>query len=136
MSAAEAGVSRACPSKWKNRYDTHGEAGLQDHPSVPLVLADPDPPDVVERIEQLRRNHKWSARRIALELVNQGVRVSERTVNRWPARLGIDRRRFLDPGGSAGRRPSKRIVARQHHRHGHAGEKAADHGATAHRQPG
>lgn len=30
------GVGRACPSKWKNWYDMHGEAGLQDHPSVPL----------------------------------------------------------------------------------------------------
>ncbi|MEV6775257.1 helix-turn-helix domain-containing protein [Streptomyces syringium] len=28
--AAEAGVTRACPSQWKNRYDTYGEAGLRD----------------------------------------------------------------------------------------------------------
>ncbi|EFE64770.1 transposase [Streptomyces viridosporus ATCC 14672] len=105
-------------------------------PERPTVLTAPDPPDAVERIEQLRRDNKWFARRIAIELVNQGVRVGERTVSRWPARLGIDRCRFPDPGGSAGRRPSKRIVARQHHRHGHAGEKAAGHGTTAHRQPG
>ncbi len=109
--AAEAGVSRACLSKWKNRYDTHGEAGLRDRPSVPLCSPTQIPPDVVERIEQLRRDNKWSARRITLELASQGVRISERTVGRWLARLGISQRRFLDPDGSTNRRP-KRIVAR------------------------
>lgn len=28
--AAEAGVTRACLSQWKHRYDTYGEAGLRD----------------------------------------------------------------------------------------------------------
>ncbi len=110
--AAEAGVSRACLSKWKNRYDTHGEVRLQHRSSVPRSSPTQTPPDVVERIEHLRRNNKWSARRITLELANQGVRISERTVGRWPARLGIHHRRFPDPDGSANRRPSKWIVAR------------------------
>ncbi|WP_030317787.1 IS481 family transposase [Streptomyces flavochromogenes] len=110
--AAEAGVSRACLSKWKNRYDQYGELGLQDRPSVPRSSPTQTPPDVVERIERLRRDNKWSARRITLELANQGVRISERTVGPWLARLGINHRRFLDPDGSANRRPSKRIVAR------------------------
>ncbi|MBT2493308.1 IS481 family transposase [Streptomyces sp. ISL-96] len=110
--AAEAGVSRACLSKWKNRYDTYGEAGLQDRSSVPHSSPTQTSPEVVERIEQLRRDNKWSARRIALELANQGVQISERTVGRWLARLGINHRRFLDPDGSINRRPSQRIVAR------------------------
>lgn len=110
--AAEAGVSRACLSKWKNQYDTHGEVGLQDRPSVPRSSPTQTPPDVVERIERVRRDNKWSARRITLELAGQGVQISERTVGRWLARLGINLRRFLDPDGSANRRPSKRIVAR------------------------
>lgn len=50
--------------------------------------------------------------RITLELAGQGAQISERTVGRWPARLGINHRRFLDPDGSANRRPSQRIVAR------------------------
>lgn len=50
--------------------------------------------------------------RIALELEGQGVRISERTVGRWLARLGINHRRFLDPDGSVNRRSQKRIVAR------------------------
>lgn len=110
--AAEAGVSRACLSKWKNRYDTHGEVGLQDRPSVPRSSPAQTPPDVVERIERLRRDNKWSARQITLELAGQGVQISERTVGRWLAPLGINHLRFHDPDGSANRRPSKRIVAR------------------------
>jgi hypothetical protein len=110
--AAEAGVSRACLSKWKNRYDTQGEVVLQDRPSVPGSSPPQTPPDVVERIKRLRRDNKWSARRITLELAGQGVQISERTVGRWLARLGINRRRFLDPDSSVNRRPSKRIMAR------------------------
>lgn len=52
--AAEAGVSRACLSAWRNRYDTHGELGLQDRPSVPRSSPTQTPPDVIERIERLR----------------------------------------------------------------------------------
>lgn len=33
--AAEMGVSRACASKWVNRWRRHGELGLHDRPSVP-----------------------------------------------------------------------------------------------------
>lgn len=110
--AAEGGVSRACLSKWKSRYDQYGEAGLRDRSSAPHFSPTQTPPDVVERIERLRRDNKGSARRIALEPANQGVRISERTVGRRPARLGINHRRFLDPDGSADRRPPKRIVAR------------------------
>jgi transposase InsO family protein len=109
--AAEAGVSRGCLSKWKNRYDRLGEAGLADRSSVPHRSPTQTPEDVVARIEQLRREHKWSARRIALELAADGHRVSERTVGRWLQRLGISRRRYLDPGGESNRRPGT-ITAR------------------------
>ncbi|WP_329417476.1 helix-turn-helix domain-containing protein [Streptomyces sp. NBC_01268] len=110
--AAEAGVSRACLSTWKSRYDTYDEAGLQDHSSVPHSSPSQTPPEVVERIERLRRDNEWSARRIALELTNQGVRISERTVGRWPVRPGTNHRRYLDPDGSINRHPSQQIVAR------------------------
>lgn len=33
--AAEMGISRACASKWFNRWRRYGEAGLQDRSSVP-----------------------------------------------------------------------------------------------------
>ena len=66
---------------------TYGETGLRDRSSVPHPSPTQTPPEIVERIERLRRNHKWSARRITLELTGQGVRISERTVGRWLERL-------------------------------------------------
>jgi transposase-like protein len=33
--ASEMGISRACASKWVNRYRRHGELGLVDRSSVP-----------------------------------------------------------------------------------------------------
>lgn len=33
--ASEMGISRACASKWINRWRHHGDAGLQDRSSTP-----------------------------------------------------------------------------------------------------
>jgi transposase InsO family protein len=109
--AAEMGISRACASKWVNRHRQYGELGLQDRPSVPHGQPSATPPDVVARIEQLRRDRKWSARRIRVELGNEGVSISVRTVGRILGRLGLNRRKFLDPSGDDNRAPQK-IVAR------------------------
>lgn len=91
--AAEMGISRACASKWVNRYRRHGELGLHDRSSTPHRQPAATPGEVVERIEQMRRNHKWSARRIAFELSQTGPTVSWRTVTRHLAHLGLSRRR-------------------------------------------
>ena len=109
--AAEAGVSRQCLSKWKARYDAYGEAALVDWPSVPHASPTQLAPQVVELIETWRRQHKWTARAIHLELTRRGHRVSLATVGRWLVRLGINRRRDIDPGGASNRR-TRRIVAR------------------------
>lgn len=66
---------------------------------------------VVDLIERLRRAHKWTARQIHLELTHTGHRVSLVTVARWLVRLGINRRRDIDPDGSTNRRAG-RITAR------------------------
>src|SRR3712207_6785480 len=109
--AAEAGVSRQCLTKWKARYDQLGEAGLIDRPSVPHRTPTQLSPDVVEQIETWRRAHKWTARQIHLELTRTGHRVSLATVSRWLVRLGINRRRDIDPDGSTNR-AAGRITAR------------------------
>ena len=108
--AAEAGVSRACLSKWRARYQQLGEAGLTDRSSAPVRSPTQLSDAVVARIEQLRRDRKYSAARIALELTGDGHRVSVRTVGRCLLRLGINRRRYLDVDGADLRRPG-RIVA-------------------------
>lgn len=109
--AAEMGISRACASKWVRRYREFGEIGLLDRPSVPHHQPTATPTEVVTRIESLRRERKWSARRIALELAADGITISVRTVSRHLARLGLNRRRFLDPTGDSNREP-RRIIAR------------------------
>lgn len=109
--AAEMGISRQCASKWVNRYRRHGEAGLIDRPSIPHHQPSATPAGVVARIEQLRRQRKYSARRIATELAADGITLSARTVGRHLLQLGLNRRRFLDPTGLSNRAP-RRIIAR------------------------
>jgi transposase InsO family protein len=109
--AAEAGIARQTLSKWKARFDEFGEIGLLDRASVPHVSPTQTMPQVVELIETWRREHKWSARAIHLELTRRGYAISTATVGRWLVRLGLNRRRDIDPDGSSNRTPG-RIVAR------------------------
>jgi len=109
--AAEMGISRACASKWVNRWRREGAAGLHDRSSTPRRQPTASPPEVVARIEAWRRERKWSARRIAHELERRDAPVSVRTVSRILERLGVNRRRFLDPDGEVNRTPG-RIHAR------------------------
>ncbi len=53
----------------------------------------------------MRRDHKWSARRITHELAGDGVTISVRTVSRHLVHLGLNRRRFIDPTGENNRTP-------------------------------
>ncbi|MER7569876.1 IS481 family transposase [Streptomyces sp. NPDC097941] len=110
--AAEMGISRACASKWVNRYRRYGELGLHDRSSAPRRQPTATRADVVARIEELRRTRKWSAARIAFELAGQGTPISRRTVSRHLAHLGLNRRKFIDPNGHTNREP-RRIVARR-----------------------
>jgi transposase len=109
--AAEMGISRQCASKWVNRHRRFGAAGLVDRPSVPHRQPTATPAQVVARIEVLRRERKWSARRITLELAGEGVVISVRTISRHLIHLGLNRRRFIDPTGENNRAPG-RIHAR------------------------
>ena len=109
--AAEMGISRACASKWVNRWRRYGEIGLLDRSSTPIRQPMATAANVVAQIETMRRTHKWSASRIAFELADIGVTVNRRTVTRHLAALGLSRRKFLDPNGDTNRRP-QRIFAR------------------------
>jgi len=109
--ASEAGLSRACLSKWKARFEADGFEGLRDRTSAPYARPTITPPEVVELIETWRREHHWTARAIRRELATHGHEVSLATVGRWLKRLGISRLRDLDPDGSTNRVTGK-IVAR------------------------
>lgn len=110
--AAEMGISRQCASTWVNRYRRHGERGLADRPSVPHHQPAATAPQVVTVIEQWRRRYKWSAARIVFELRAEQVVIGRRTVSGHLRRLGLGRRRFIDPCGELNRRPEP-IVARR-----------------------
>jgi transposase len=105
------GISRACASKWVNRYRRYGEIGLLDRSSTPHSQPAATDATVVARIADLRRSQKWSASRIAFELQAQGITVSRSTVTRHLARLGLNHRKFIDPNGEQNREP-RRISAR------------------------
>lgn len=109
--AAEAGVSRACLSKWVNRHRQLGDDGLLDRTSRPHRSPSQTPPEVITQIEKLRRKHKWSARLITAELHERGITISQATVGRWLQRLGLNQRRHLDIDGTPTRVPGK-IIAR------------------------
>lgn len=108
--AAEMGISRSCASKWVNRYRQHGELGLQDRSSTPHRQPTATSAETVAKIEQLRRNQKWSSSRIAFELTNDGIVISRRTITRHLAHLGLNRRRFIDPNGASNRKPRTIVV--------------------------
>lgn len=110
--AREMGISRATASKWVNRYRRFGAVGLVDRSSAPDRKPTATGGDVVAQIEEVRREHKWPASRIAFELQREQVLVSRRTVTRLLGQLGLNRRRFIDPSGESNREPQK-IVARR-----------------------
>lgn len=68
--AAEMGISRACASKWVNRWRRHGDLGLPDRSSIPHNNPRATPAWVIEKIESWQRQEKWSAQRITHELAD------------------------------------------------------------------
>ncbi|GAB1333331.1 hypothetical protein ACE1SV_76700 [Streptomyces sennicomposti] len=110
--AAEMGISRACASKWVNRYRRHGELGLEDRSSAPHHQPTATPSEILNLAEELRRTHKWSAARIAFESSQAGMPIGRRTVTRHLAEIGLNRRRFIGPDGEANRQ-SRKIHARR-----------------------
>ncbi|GAP47640.1 integrase family protein [Streptomyces azureus] len=65
--AAEMGISRACASKWVNRWRKHGDIGLLDRSSTRHHQPSATSADITQRIEAMRREHKWPTSRITFE---------------------------------------------------------------------
>ena len=55
LAAASCSVSGKTAAKWVRRYREHGASGLQDRSSRPRRLRQPTPPELVARVEVLRR---------------------------------------------------------------------------------
>lgn len=96
--AAEAGISRRCLAKWYARWQADGEAGLADRSSAPKVSPDRTAPVVEDLIEELRRETKFGAARLAAVLkAEHGIVVAPVTVHRIMVKRGISRVAALDP---------------------------------------
>jgi transposase InsO family protein len=85
------GVCPRTVRKWVGRFQAEGAAGLQDRSSRPHRLRQPTPPEIVARIEALRRQ-RWTGAQIARE-----TGVSKATVSRILRRLGLNRLKTLEP---------------------------------------
>jgi hypothetical protein len=83
------------------RRRRHGDLCWEDRSSSPSHRPTATTPEVFERIETLRRTHKWPAARTAFVLAQTGTPISRITVSRHLAEIGLNRRRFIDPSGGA-----------------------------------
>lgn len=88
---AAMGVCARTVSKWVDRFQVAGVAGLHDRSSRPHRLRCPIPAATVARVEALRRQ-RWTGTRIARE-----VGVSRASVSRLLRRLGLSRLQALEP---------------------------------------
>ncbi|NDO79164.1 hypothetical protein GKZ75_13275 [Kocuria indica] len=79
---------------WVARYRAEGAVGLKDRPSRPHTTPSQLDPQLIARIEDLRRERKWSARRIHHHLRTEGHQLRLRTVGRWLYRPGLKRPGF------------------------------------------
>src|SRR5512134_508234 len=85
------GVCPRTVRKWVRRFRGAGLAGLYDRSSRPHRLRCPTPPEVIERIEALRRQ-RFTGQQIAKQ-----TGVSPATVSRVLRRLRLSRMRDLEP---------------------------------------
>jgi transposase InsO family protein len=85
------GVCPKTARKWVGRFQTEGEAGLQDRSSRPHRLHRPTPPETISRIATLRRQ-RWTGEQIAKEVV-----CSPATVSRILKHLGLNKLKALEP---------------------------------------
>ena len=91
LAAASFNVSVKTAAKWVRRYREQGSEGLRDRSSRPHRLRRPTAPELVDRVEQLRRQ-RWTGLRIA-----QQTGLSRATVSRILRRLKLSRIRDLEP---------------------------------------
>jgi transposase InsO family protein len=89
--AAERGLSRQSASKWIRRYREGGLAALRDRSSRPHRSPRRVAPELVEQIQQLRRE-RWTGVRIA-----QATGLSRATISRILTGLKLNKASMLEP---------------------------------------
>ncbi len=89
--AAEHKLSRQSASKWVRRYRESGLCGLKDRSSRPHRSPRRAGPELIDRVERLRRQ-RWTGVRIA-----QTIGLSRATVSRILTRLKLNKAKMLEP---------------------------------------
>jgi transposase InsO family protein len=89
--AAEFKLSRQSAGKWVKRYREQGAAGLSDRTSRPHRLWLQSPPELVDRVERMRREG-WTGLRIA-----KTTGLSSSTVSRILTRLKLNKKHMIEP---------------------------------------
>lgn len=105
--AAAMGISRKCVGTWIGRFEDEGEAGLVDRSSRPHTSPRRTPPEVEDRIVELRARERRGPDWIGAELG-----VPARTVSRVLARRGQPALAALDPMTGEVIRSSKQTAVR------------------------
>lgn len=90
--ADAAGCSERTAYKWLARFEAEGDEGLLDRSSAPASSPTRVAQAIVDVVEQLRRQNRWSAPRIAEQLV-----MALSTVSLLLVRLGLNRLSKIDP---------------------------------------
>jgi transposase InsO family protein len=93
----EFGISRKTGYKWKERYEDHGVAGLEERSRAPITHPHAYPDEVVQLLISLRREHPgWGARKLIAFLDRRHPDVNfpaPSTVNEMLSKRGLLRRR-------------------------------------------
>jgi transposase InsO family protein len=105
--ASAMGISRKCVHKWIHRFDTEGEAGLQDRSSRPHTVPSRTPAPVEARIVTMR-----TTQRLGPDAIGAELGVPSRTVSRVLARNGVPPLRACDPMTGEVIRASKATAVR------------------------
>jgi transposase InsO family protein len=105
--AAEMGVSRQCAHRWVARFDAEGEAGLHDRSSRPHSMPTRTPPQVEQRVLELRR-----VSRRGQDWIGPELGVPARTVARILRRHQVRYLRECDPLTGEPIRASKTTATR------------------------
>lgn len=90
--ADQMGISRQTAYRWWRRWQTEGEAGLQDRPSRPGRTPHRTTAELERRVVRLRRRHNWGP-----AVIGHHVGLPASTCWRILRRYGVNRLRDLDP---------------------------------------
>ena len=101
------GISRQCAHKWVRRFDTEGEAGLEDRSSRPHRCARQTPPDVEDTVIAARVEHRRGPQWLSWE-----TGVPARTITAILRRNGLPRLYEIDPMTGEVIRASKTTAVR------------------------